>query len=88
MKKPSKTDLMREDRLSLENPVGFCGHHCDFCSHKACGGCRSEYIGTSYKAACGGHCPNISCAREKGLEGCYSCGELADCQKGFYSRLS
>ncbi len=86
MAKPLKTDLMKEARLSLSNPIGYCGHHCDLCSHKACGGCRSEYVGTSYKVACGGACPNIVCAQEKGADGCYACDDLASCQKGYYSK--
>ncbi|HEX2954384.1 MAG TPA: hypothetical protein VHR47_10425, partial [Bacillota bacterium] len=31
-------------------------------------------------------CPNVKCAKDKGLNGCYECNELTDCVKGFYSR--
>lgn len=86
MAKPLKTDLLKAARLSLSNPIAYCGHHCDFCNHKACGGCRSEYIGTSYKAACGGFCPNIVCAQEKGVKGCYLCDDLVRCKKGCFSK--
>jgi len=40
---PEKSDVLKEARLSLANPVGYCGHHCNFCTHKFCGGCRSDY---------------------------------------------
>jgi hypothetical protein len=39
--------LIKEARLSMKTPVGYCGHHCGFCSLKLCGGCRSEYVGNS-----------------------------------------
>lgn len=29
-------------------------------------------------------CPQVSCAREKSLDGCYDCPELEDCRKGYY----
>lgn len=86
VKKPLITELQKEARLSMKNPIGFCGHHCGFCTHKACGGCRSEYIGTSYKVACGGICPNNDCARKKKLNGCYECNNLEKCKKGYYSK--
>jgi len=85
-KTPEKSDMLQAARLSLKNPVGFCGHHCNFCKHKFCGGCRSDYIGTSYKVACNGTCPNIECAKGKKLKGCYSCDELMGCKKGYYSK--
>ena len=84
MAKPLKTEILNEARLSLSNPVAYCGFHCDYCSHKFCGGCRSEYVGTSYKQACGGACPNITCARKKGIDGCYLCDDLKNCDIGYY----
>jgi hypothetical protein len=90
MKKKEKclSDLIYEARASMKNPISYCGHHCSFCSYKLCGGCRSEYVGNSFKKACGGNCPNIICAQEKGLIGCYYCDDLIDCQIGFYSKAN
>ncbi len=31
-------------------------------------------------------CPNAKCCQKKGLDGCYECGELYECEKGFYSK--
>jgi len=84
--KPLITDLLKEERLAMKNPIGFCGHHCGFCSFKFCGGCRSEHIGNSYKRACGGICPNNDCAQKKKLIGCYECKNLEKCKKGYYSK--
>ena len=33
----------------------------------------------------GGKCPNVACCEEKGLDGCYACGELTQCAVGFYA---
>ena len=33
----------------------------------------------------GDKCPNAACCEEKGLDGCYDCGELAQCTVGFYT---
>jgi len=36
-KKPAKpliADLLKEERLSMKNPISFCGHHCGFVSVK------------------------------------------------------
>ena len=85
---PEKVAVLEEARKNLANPVSYCGHHCGLCKFKFCGGCRSEYIGNSYKAACNGNCPNITCAKEKGIDGCYLCDELTDCQKGYYAKTN
>ena len=70
----------------VKNVIGYCGHHCDYCSfHKSCGGCRSNLNCCSYATLYpDGKCPNVNCANEKNLSGCYQCDELANCQKGYY----
>lgn len=29
-------------------------------------------------------CPNTSCCKGKGIDGCYECDALVNCRKGFY----
>ena len=74
-------------RLGL-NPVGYCGHHCDFCFLRQwCGGCRSSYNHCSYATLGEGNvCPNVRCATERNLTGCYECPDVPDCRKGYYER--
>ena len=33
----------------------------------------------------GRHCPNTACCKGKGIDGCWECGELTACRKGFYA---
>ena len=69
------------------DPVAYCGLSCDHCFLKEyCGSCRTAYNACSY-ATCSpdGVCPNAACCREKTLDGCYECGELRSCAKGFYA---
>ena len=81
-----------KNRLCLEarkgvDPVAYCGLSCGHCFLKDwCGSCRTAYNTCSY-ATCSpdGVCPNAACCREKGLDGCYECGSLRDCAKGFYA---
>lgn len=82
-----KSELVREARIGI-NPVGYCGHHCDFCFlGQLCGGCRSSYNCCSYATLHSDNtCPNTSCAKEKNLNGCYECDNLNDCVKGYYGR--
>lgn len=84
--KAIKTALVAQARRGVD-PVSVCGHHCDHCFlGQWCGGCRSEYNCCSFATLFpDGVCPNVRCASEKGLEGCYACGELDDCNIGFYS---
>ena len=50
-----------------------------------CGGCRSSYNCCSFATLFpDGVCPNVRCAFEKGLEGCYACDQLEGCAIGFY----
>lgn len=69
------------------DPVSVCGHHCNYCFlGEWCGGCRSSYNVCSYGSLYeDGRCPNVICADEKGLDGCYDCPELENCEKGFYA---
>ena len=84
--KAIKTALVAQARRGVD-PVSVCGHHCDHCFlGQWCGGCRSEYNCCSFATLFPDRvCPNVRCASEKGLEGCYACGELDDCNIGFYS---
>ena len=69
------------------DPIAYCGLSCNHCFLKdRCGGCRTAYNTCSY-ATCSpdGICPNASCCRGKGLDGCWECGDLAGCGKGFYA---
>lgn len=68
------------------DPVAYCGFSCNHCFlGQWCGGCKSSFnccsFGTMFDK---GKCPNVACAQEKGLEGCYACAELESCQTGFY----
>ena len=31
-------------------------------------------------------CPNVKCAKERNLAGCYECANLYDCKKGYYGK--
>lgn len=85
--KELKAALVKEAREGI-NPVSYCGHHCDYCFlGQWCGGCRSNYNCCSYATLFeDGACPNVKCAQEKGINGCYECEELAECEKGYYSK--
>lgn len=69
------------------DPIAYCGFFCNHCFlSQWCGGCRSCFnccsFGTLFDK---GRCPNIACAQQKGLEGCYACPELEGCRTGFYA---
>ncbi len=85
--KEQKARLVYEARMGV-NSVSFCGHHCDFCFYAEwCGGCRSSYNCCSFATLFDGNtCPNVTCAKEKNLKGCYKCADLYDCDKGYYGR--
>jgi len=84
-----KSAMVAAARAGL-NPIGFCGHHCDFCyAPKWCGGCRSAYNVCSFATICpDGVCPNVACAQARGLDGCYYCDDLPACEKGYFGRPS
>ena len=69
------------------DPVAYCGLSCDHCFLGAwCGSCRTAYNTCSFaKASPDGECPNAACCRERGIDGCWGCGDLEACEKGFYS---
>lgn len=83
--KTLKANLVKSAREGLD-PIGFCGHHCDYCFlGQWCGGCRSDYNCCSYATICSdGKCPNVKCAEDKGINGCYDCNEIVNCTKGYY----
>ena len=82
-----KCALVAEAREG-QNLLGVCGFNCNGCfMEQWCGGCRSDYNCCSYGTLFEGNvCPNVACADEKGVEGCYLCDELDDCKKGYYSK--
>ena len=68
------------------DPVAYCGLSCDHCFlGEWCGSCRTGYNVCSF-AACSpdGKCPNAECCGRQGLDGCWECGSLDTCEKGFY----
>lgn len=79
---------IKDEREKLVDPVGYCGHHCTFCFlAENCGGCRSGYNCCSFATLFDSKtCPNVSCAIERGIDGCYDCIDLEKCEKGYYSR--
>lgn len=66
--------------------TAVCGLSCRHCFlGDWCGGCRSVFCCCSYGTLYPGDwCPNVTCAEQRGLDGCYCCGELENCTKGFY----
>lgn len=81
-----KARIVEKAREGVD-PVAVCGFSCNHCFlGEYCGGCRSCFnccsFGTLFEK---GKCPNIACAEEKGIEGCYTCDALTECKKGFYA---
>ena len=81
-----KNEIVRKAKKENKNKIAVCGFSCSHCFlGEWCGGCRTEYnccsFGTLFE---GGICPNVKCAREKEIEGCYDCSLLDTCEKGFY----
>lgn len=67
--------------MRRELGVAVCGLACCLCSENTeCPGCQS--------AGCPGHesCINFNCARERGVSGCWECGEFP-CGKGMHGNL-
>ena len=69
------------------DPVAYCGLSCNHCFLGAwCGSCRTVYSTCSFATVSpDGKCPNAACCREKGIDGCWECGLLETCEKGFYT---
>ena len=66
--------------------IGYCGNHCAYCFYDKCPGCRSKNPYCSYAtlfADC--KCPNVTCCKEKKIEGCWQCSNLESCSVGFFS---
>ena len=81
-----KNKLCQEAKKGV-NLIAFCGLYCKQCFlTQWCGSCRTIYNTCSFALySPGGVCPNATCCKEKGLEGCYECDELYNCHKGFYA---
>ena len=81
-----KNKLCQSARKGVD-PIAYCGLSCNHCFLKeGCGSCRSDYNTCSYAVSCPERvCPNAACCKERGIDGCYECEDLAACQKGFYA---
>ncbi|MBO4638196.1 MAG: DUF3795 domain-containing protein [Treponema sp.] len=81
-----KNKLCQEAKKGV-NLIAYCGLYCKQCFlTQWCGSCRTIYNTCSFALySPGGVCPNATCCKEKGLEGCYECNELYNCHKGFYA---
>ena len=70
------------------NPVGICGNQCGCnCALflQGCDGCRSDNFNCSFASLfVDKKCPNVTCANERNLEGCYECDKLKNCKIRFY----
>lgn len=50
-----------------------------------CGGCKSACNMCSYATMSDDNvCPNVTCCKEKGYDGCYECEAIRECKTGFY----
>ena len=81
----SKLKLIQEVKTTI-SPYAACGLHCDYCFlTQWCGGCRSACNMCAYATLSEDNiCPNLSCSKAKGLDGCYQCEQIMECDKGFY----
>ena len=81
-----KAELVKAAKKDADMDA-YCGFSCTHCFlSEGCGGCKSSFNCCAYglqneKAKC----PNAACCQEKGIDGCYACGELDTCTRGFYS---
>lgn len=82
-----KAELVKKARNGIDS-VSICGHHCDYCfMGQWCGGCRSNYNCCSFATLFDDRqCPNVRCAKEKKIDGCYDCNEIIKCTKGYYGK--
>ena len=85
--KALKAEMVKIARQDI-NPIGICGHHCDFCFlGKWCGGCRSDYNCCSFATLFENNiCPNVQCAKENKLNGCHECAKIDNCVTGYYGK--
>ena len=81
-----KNKLCQQAKKGVDQ-IAYCGLSCGHCFlTQWCGSCRTVYNTCSFATSSpDGVCPNAACCKEKGLDGCYECGELYSCKKGFYS---
>ena len=81
-----KNRLCRNARKGVD-PIAYCGFSCNHCFLGAwCGSCRTAYNTCSFATISpDGKCPNAVCCQERGMDGCYECGLLETCEKGFYT---
>ena len=80
-----KNKLCKQARKGVD-PIAYCGFSCNHCFLGAwCGSCRTAYNVCSFATVSpDGKCPNAGCCQEKGIDGCYECELLENCEKGFY----
>ena len=85
--KELKAEMVKKARQGI-NPVGICGHHCDYCFlGQWCGGCRSGYNCCSFATLFEDKiCPNVKCVKEKKLVSCYECPIIEDCKIGYFGQ--
>lgn len=81
-----KNKLCKLARKGVD-PIAFCGFSCNHCFlSEWCGSCRTAYNTCSFATVSpDGKCPNAVCCEERGIDGCYECGLLETCEKGFYT---
>lgn len=80
-----KNRLCRQARKGVD-PIAYCGFSCNHCFlGEWCGSCRTAYNVCAFATISpDGQCPNAACCRARGIDGCYACDRLEDCEKGFY----
>ena len=83
----TETERIKKTRAGI-NPIGVCGRHCDYCPlGQWCGSCRSDYnccsLGSQFE---NNICPNVDCAKNNNLNGCYECDKIDDCKIGYYGK--
>lgn len=81
-----KAEIVKAAKKDLDM-TAICGFSCNHCFlGQWCGGCRSFFNCCSYGTL---HemcvCPNVSCCKERGFDGCYECPEIEKCRRGFYA---
>lgn len=65
--------------------IAVCGNHCGYCFFTKCGGCDTPNDFCSFATLFKDRkCPNVTCCKEKGINGCYECELLETCKDGFF----
>lgn len=80
-----KDRLCRQARKGVD-PIAYCGFSCNHCFlAEWCGSCRTAYNVCAFATISpDGRCPNAVCCQGKGIDGCYECDSLENCEVGFY----